>query len=249
MKFDIPSDYPLSSLYYFSGETLLAVRRQLKKLISILNQNGFEECHLPFLVPKSILLIYDGLVPLDNFIKVYSGKSRQSYAYLRPNGIFSQGITLASKMIKSYRNLPLKLFETSPGYMKIKSRNNEHNIFISPEQSFSIQAAIFTEGNQGNKHFQQLIPNLLKKLALTYITKTSKFSKTKVIQYFIKFNNNRVEIARLYIYGQEITKRANIYFFNKTGVSDFPYMYSFSLSQNIFLVKILSDKRKGSQIG
>ena len=240
---DIPSDYPLPNLYYFSSNPLVKIRRQLTKLIMILNQAGFKECHLPFLVPRSILLYYDNLISLKDFIKVYSGKDRRSYVYLRPDSIFSQGITLASKMIKSYRDLPLKLFEVSPGYKKLKYKNKP-NIFTSPEQSFSIQCSVFTEKDQGEKYCQLVLSDVFKKFLITYTNINTKSPKTKIVQYFTQFNNNNIEIARLYIFNQEVTRRANIYFFNKAGVSSFPYMYTFSLSQNIFLLKILAKDRK-----
>ena len=240
---NIPSDYSLPNLYYFSSNILVEIRRQLTKLVSVLKQAGFEECRLPFLVPKSILLNYEGLVLLENFIKVFSGKDRRSHAYLRPDGIFSQGITLAAKMIKSYRNLPLKLFEVSPGYVKIRN-NYKWDIFASPEQSFSIQGGIFTEDNKGNKYCQLLLSAIFKEFSIIYTTKDTKSLKAKSIQYVTKFKDNEVTIASFYDFNQEVTKRANIYFFNKKGISAFPYMYTFSLSQNIFLLKILT-KQKG----
>jgi len=71
----IPSDYSLPNLYYFSGNILKEIRRQSSMLVSILNKEGFKECHFPFLVPRSILLYYDNLISLKDFIKVYSGKN------------------------------------------------------------------------------------------------------------------------------------------------------------------------------
>jgi len=55
-KLNIPLNYPLPNLYYFSGNILKEIRRQSSMLVSILNKEGFKECHFPFLVPRSICL-------------------------------------------------------------------------------------------------------------------------------------------------------------------------------------------------
>jgi len=236
----IPSDYPLPNLYYFSGNILKEIRRQSSMLVSILNKEGFKECHFPFLVPRSILLLYyDNLISLKDFIKVYSGKNPRSYAYLRPDGIFSQGIILAGKIIKSYRDLPLKLFEISPGYTKTRNKD-KRNIFTSPEQSFSFQCGVFTEDNSGEKYCQTLLSTIFNKFSIRFTG-----NKDRGIQYVTKINNNKVIIAKFYNFGQEVTRRANIYFFNKKSLSVFPYLCTFSLSQNIFLLNILNNKKNG----
>lgn len=235
----IPSDYPLPNFYYFSGNILKEIRRQSSMLVSILNKEGFKECHFPFLVPRSILLYYDNLISLKDFIKVYSGKNPRSYAYLRPDGIFSQGIILAGKIIKSYRDLPLKLFEISPGYTKTRNKD-KWNIFTSPEQSFSFQCGVFTEDNGGEKYCQTLLSTIFNKFSIRFTG-----NKDRGIQYVTKINNNKVIIAKFYNFGQEVTRRANIYFFNKKSLSVFPYLCTFSLSQNIFLLNILNNKKNG----
>lgn len=240
---DIPSDYPLPKLYYFSGNSLKELSKQLTKLISILNQAGFKECHFPFLVPRSILLNYKDLVPLNDYIKVYSGKDRRSYAYLRPDGIFSQGIILAGKIIKSYRDLPLKLFEVSPGYRKRKMET-KRNIFTSPEESFSLQGGLFTKDEKGSEHCQSVLSAIFRKFSIKHNMKKALSYKTETIQYSTRFDESDIEIARLYVFNKEIARQANIYFFNKLGRSDFPYMYTFSLSQNILLLKILTEEGK-----
>jgi len=235
------SDYPLPNLYYFSDNILKEIRRQSLMLVSILNKEGFKECHLPFLVPRSILLYYDNLISLKDFIKVHSGKNPRSYAYLRPDGIFSQGIILAGKIIKSYRNLPLKLFEISPGYTKTRNKD-KWNIFTSPEQSFSFQCGLFTEDNSGEKYCQTLLSTILNKFSINF-NKNTKLLKAGGIQYVTKIDNNKVIIAKLYNFGQEVAKKANIYFFNKKSLSIFPHLCTFSLSQNIFLLNILNNNK------
>jgi len=240
---NIPKDYSLPNLYYFSSDILVKIRQQLAKLLPILNRAGFRECHFPFLIPRSILLYYDNLVPLKDFIKVYSGKNRRSHAYLRPDGIFSQGITLAGKIIKSYRDLPLKLFEVSPGYRKRKIEN-KRNIFTNLEESFSLQGGLFTEDEKGKEYCQSVLFEIFKNFSIRHNTKKTRFYKTEAIQYSTRFDESDIEIAKLYIFNQEVTRQANIYFFNKAGRSDFPYMYTFSLSQNILLLKILAEEGK-----
>lgn len=240
----VPSDYPLPNLFYFSSRTLLNLTKKINKARIILQRQGFEECHLPFLVPKSILSFYGDSISLDNFIKAYSGKDRRSYAYLRPHGIFSQGIILAKSMIRSYRNLPLKLFEISPGYLA-RSASSVDNIFISPEQSFSIQSAVFTENPNGFNDCNKLITTILRKFSIDYFIKNSNHSEKKFVQYFCLYKNQDVELARIHVFGQEISKKANIYFFNCLGKQSFPYLCTFALSQNIFLLtKNIKDIKK-----
>lgn len=244
--FDIPLDYPLPNLYYFSGNILKEIRRRLTILVLILNQAGFQECHLPFLVPRSILLNYKDLVPLSDYIKVYSGKNRRSYAYLRPDGIFSQGIILAGKIIKSYRDLPLKLFEISPGYTKTRNKD-KWNIFTSPEQSFSVQCGIFSEDDGVEKYCQSLLSAILKEFSIKYTAKEIKLFGAKSVRYVTKINGNEVIMAKFYIFNQEVAKRANVYFFNQKSKLVFPYMCTFSLSQNIFLLNILKNKKNENE--
>ena len=241
-KLGIPLDYPLPNLYYFSGNLLRKISRQLTKLTSVLNEAGFQECHFPFLVPRSVLLNYKDLVSLSNYIKVYSGKDRRSYAYLRPDGIFSQGVILAGKIIKSYRDLPLRLFEMSPGYAKTRNQS-KWNVFTSPEQSFSLQCGIFTEDDNAENYGRRLLSTILKKSSIKYTTAETKLLKGRNVQYVTKINDNEVIIAKYYIFGREAAKRANIYFFDKKGRLAFPYMCALSLSQNILLLNILDNKK------
>jgi len=238
---DIPSDYPLPNLYYFSSKFLKEIRKQLVDTTSILNKNCFRQCHFPFLIPKSLLVYYNNLISLEDFIKVYSGKDKRSHAFLRPDGIFSQGITLAKEIIKSYKDLPLKLFEASSGYKKVKGKNKK-NIFISPEESFSIQGGIFTENND-DKFIQSIISKIFKKYAISYTVKSDKSHKYGLINYITSIDGEVINLAKIYNFNQEVTQRANIYFFNKDGKRTFPYMYTFSLSQNIFLINILKNGR------
>lgn len=240
--FDLPLDYSLPNLYYFSDELLKELQKQLIKLIPILNKAGFQECHFPFLVPRGILLNYKDLVRLDDYIKVYSGKDRRSYAYLRPDGIFSQGTILARKIIKSYKDLPLKLFETSPGYIKNIDKN-KWNIFTSSEQSFSIQCGVFTVDNSAEKYCRTLLSTIFNKLAIKYTVKKNNFIKAKSTQYITKINGNEIILAKFYNFNQEISKKLNIYFSDKKGRSAYPYMCTFSLSQNIFLLNNLKLKK------
>jgi hypothetical protein len=242
-KLDVPFDYSLPNLYYFSGNLLREISRELAKLSSILNKAGFQECHFPFLVPRSVLLNYKGLVSLNNYIKVYSGKDRRSYAYLRPDGIFSQGVILAGKIIKSYRDLPLKLFEISPGYTKMGSKD-KRDIFTSPEQSFSAQCGVFAQDDSAEKFCRLLLSNILKEFSIKYTTQKTELSKGRSVQYVTQANGNQITVAKFYVFEQEVTKRANIYFFDKKGQLAFPYMCTFSLSQNILLLDILADKKR-----
>jgi len=241
---NIPSDYPLPNLYYFSSKFLTEIRKQVTGAVSILNQNGFEECHFPFLVPRSLLLYYKNLISLEDFIKVYSGKDKRSYAYLRPDGVFSQGITLAKEMIKSYRNLPLKLFEVSPSYKRLKNKT-KGNVFTSPEESFSIQGGVFIEDKDENEFLQTIISRILNNFSIPYIAKNNKLCKYGGINYSTLFSDNEINLAKICVFDQEVTREANIYFFNKEGRRSFPYMYSFSLSQNIFLISLLKNERIG----
>lgn len=234
-----PSDYPLPNLYYFTSGTLEQIRKQLTKQILILNKFGFEECHLPFLVPKSLLSNYQEAISPGEFIKAYSGKDRRSYAFLRPDGIFSQGITLAKRMIKSYQDLPLKLFEVSPGYAK-SDENDKETIFNSQEQSFSIQGALFTESNDGISYLEKIFARLLREFSIKYTAQKLESQNLTYIEYTTKFKTKSVKVIKCFDFGQEITKKANLYFFDKSGRSQFPYMVTFSLSQNISLIKTLS---------
>jgi hypothetical protein len=235
---DIPSDYSLPNLYYFTSDILKKIRKQLEKQILILNKAGFEECHFPFLVPRSILLYYEGIVFPKKLIKVYSGKDRRSHAFLRPDGIFSQGLTLVKKIIKSHNNLPLKLFEISPGYLKTEAKD-EWNIFESPEQSFSIQGGLFTEYDDGEKYLEKLFSDVLNEFSIAYTTRNLGLKKSNSVEYVIEFRGEEISVIKSFNFGQEIPKKANIYFFNKNGSLSFPFMYTFSLSQNIYLIKFL----------
>lgn len=241
-----PSDYPLSNLFYFSSRNLLNLTKKTNKAKIFLKRWGFEECHLPFLVPKSILLLYGNSISLNDFIKAYSGKDRRSYMYLRPYGIFSQGIVLAKNIIRSYRNLPLKLFEISPGYLARRTTSTG-NIFTSPEQSFSIQSAIFTENPDELDNCNKLITSILNKFSIDYLIKNSNHSKKKFVQYFYLYQGQNIELARIHVFGKEISKKANIYFFDRLGKQSFPYLYTFAISQNIFLLGKHLNSRKEEQ--
>lgn len=232
----IPSDYPLPNLYYFTDKNLLKLRRETYKLASTLKKSGFEECHFPFLIPKSVLSYYGKVTHSNSFIRAYSGKDKSSYAYLKPDGIFSQGITLAGKMIGSYKDLPLLLFEISPSYARKKER--KESLPFSPEESFSIQGGVFTEKNSNN-FWEKWISQLLKERSINFRVNRTHHG---LIEYVSQIDNEETIVAKLFNFSQKVTKRANIYFFNKRGVATFPYMNTFSLSQNISLIR-LSKKR------
>lgn len=236
-KFNLPSDYPLPNIFYFSAGVLKTLDSRVNKIRLFLKHEGFEECHLPFLVPKSVLLLYGNLISLNDFIKVYSGKDQRSYAYLRPHGIFSQGITLAKSMIRSYRNLPLRLYEVSPGYLAAKNTGNKSDVFSSPEQSFSVQAAVFTEDPEGYKYCCRLVSSILNNLALNYFVKHAELSKGKLVKYFCLHQGQEVEVARVHGFGEAVSQNANIYFSNKLGNQIFPCLCTFALSQNIFFLQ------------
>lgn len=238
MNINFSRDYSLPNLFYFLPKDISKIRNKIKTTSNILAKSGFRECHLPFLIPKSLINTYQNHVPVNNFIKAYSGKNRNSYAYLRPNGIFSQGLTLASKMIKSYRDLPLKLFELSPAYEKVNIKNydNKESIFNSPEQTFSVQGAIFSENKNDIKELDDLITTIVSKNSIDFTKKTSKYKKTKIIKYLSNGSKKNILLGKIYLLNQKICKNNNIYFFNRKGIMTFPYMFSFSISQNIIFL-------------
>ena len=141
-------------------------------------------------------------------------------------------------MIKSYQDLPLKLFEVSPGYEKSDDKA-KRTIFNSQEQSFSIQGGLFTESNDGISYLKRIFESLLKEFSIKYTTERLESQNLTYIKYTTKFKTESVIIAKCFDFRQEITKKANLYFFDKVGRSNFPYMVTFSLSQNISLIKIL----------
>lgn len=238
MKVNISKDYPLPNLFYFLPHDIVKIRNKIRKTCDVLEKSGFQACHLPFLVPKTLINTYQNSVPLNNFIKAYSGKNRDSYAYLRPDGIFSQGLTLAGKMIKSYRDLPLKLFELSPAYEKatFKDNANKYNILNSPEQSFSIQGAVFSENNGILEELENVIEKIIKKNSVPYTKTLSNYKKTKMIKFIHKDNDEKILLAKIYLFNQGVSKNNKIYFFSRKGLMTFPYMFSFSISQNIIFL-------------
>ena len=241
MKFKTSKDYPLPNLFYFLPNDIARIRNKINKICKELEKSGFQECHLPFLIPKAIINTYQDLVPIEDSIKAYSGKNREAYAYLRPNGIFSQGLTLASKIIKSYKDLPLKLFELSPAYKKIELKQYENmrqNIFNSPEQAFSVQGAVFSEGINAFEELENLIEEILINNSISYKKRILKYKKTRIVQFVHKNKNGEILLGEAYFSNQDLCKNNGIYFFNKKGDMTFPYVFSFSISQNVIFLKI-----------
>lgn len=238
MNIDFAKDYSLPNLFYFLPKDIIKIRNEIKKTANILAKSGFQECHLPFLIPKSLINTYKDYIRINDFIKAYSGKNRDSYAYLRPNGIFSQGVTLAGKMIKSYRDLPLKLFELSPAYekVKIKTSDGKKSIFKSPEQTFSIQGATFSENNCNIEKLDNLITDILRKNSITFTKKKSKCKKAKIIEYLSNGGKRNISLGKIYLFNQGICRNNNIYFFDRKGIMTFPHMTTFSISQSIIFL-------------
>jgi len=238
MNLVYPSDYHLPGFYYFTSNNLFQIRKKQQKLLRLLKAQGFEEYHFPFLVPNELLEKYGTVISKENYIRVFSGKNKRACYYIRPEAIFCQSLPLVSTLIKSYKDLPLKMLEASPEFKKVDLKEKV-DLLNSPEESFAIQGAIFSENenDDAEKHVLSLSREILKRFSINkFGVSRKKFGRAEYIEFYTKQDKRKIVLIKLFDLRNLICQRANIYYFNEKSQLIFPKMYSFSFSQNILLL-------------
>ena len=238
MNLVYPSDYHLPGFYYFTSNNLFQIRKKQQKLLRLLKAQGFEEYHFPFLVPNELLEKYRTVISKENYIRVFSGKNKRVFYYMRPEAIFCQSLPLVSTLIKSYKDLPLKMLEASPAFKKV-DLGEKIDLLNSPEESFAIQGAIFSENENSSveKGILLLSREILKRFNINrFRTSRKNFGQAQYFEFYTKQNKRKIVLIKLFDLGNLICQRANIYYFNEKSQLIFPRMCSFSFSQNILLL-------------
>lgn len=138
---NINFSYPLKYSYYIEPRGLANIKRKTASIITKLQEHGFEEVKLPFIVSPSLLDPFKNEYNSNNLIKLFPGVSQSKYAYLSPYMLFVQAVPLLKVKNLSYKNFPILLFDMSPSFKGlIKSADDP---FTQTEEIFSFQGGIF----------------------------------------------------------------------------------------------------------
>jgi len=232
------TDYHLSGFFYFTSRTLSQIRKRQQVLLRFLKNRGFEEYHFPFLVPNELLEKYKGVISKKNYLKVFSGKNKRAFYFMRPQAIFCQSLPLASTLIKSYKDLPLKMLEASPEFKEINLREKV-DLLNTPEESFGIQGAMFSENGTGEieSYLLSLSRSVLRRFGINKFRIGKKnIGRSRYVEFYVKENGRKIALVRLFDLRDLICRKAHIYYFNDRSQPTFPKMHSFSFSQNILLL-------------
>ncbi|MDD2516035.1 MAG: His/Gly/Thr/Pro-type tRNA ligase C-terminal domain-containing protein [Candidatus Gracilibacteria bacterium] len=234
----IDSSYPLSAIIWLpDGYKILNIAEQYLNIL--FEKYNYKRHIFPFLVSsKEFDHINDNICSFEKGIY----KVTESII-LRPSGE-SAIYPMFRKWIKTYNDLPLKVFQIGSIFRRGSTRgfmrSNENDFFIEAHAAFSSREEVERELSSCN----DMVNDFMKWLAIpTLKTIRPPWTNKPVAETEYAFDvflptKETALLNVTYTQMQIFSKIFNITFTNKNGIKDFTYQIEFGFSQRCILISI-----------